>query len=218
MGRACNAGLMTWDIEPDRPVRQSSRPRRLDSTTVRRRHLQVPRPCGRGLKRGTEVRRSTAARPPSGRLTGTPAASRQLAESRRQSKSLRAIPDCLLPTAFCRLAKGEPELLIGRCGGTSVFLGRQGFGPGQRGLGNEPALEPVKMFGAVRGYASRASASRNAETVPAAVRTVKLSTSYFLAETILSPSGVRPLDGLGHKEVRRRMLIRRSAGRCTGPG
>ena len=47
-------------------------------------------------------------------------------------------------------------------------------------LGDESTLEPVKLFGAVRGYASRASASRNAETVPAAVRTVKLPTSYFL--------------------------------------
>ena len=115
--------------------------------------------------RGTEVRRSTAARPPSGLLTGTS-------------------------------SRSEPELLIGRCGGTSVFLGRRVFGPGKCVLGNESALEPVKMFGAVRGYASRAPASRSAETVPAAVsRTVKLSTSYFLAEKFLSPSEVRPLDG-----------------------
>jgi hypothetical protein len=58
------------------------------------------------------------------------------------------------------------------------------------------------MFGAVRGSPSRVSAAASVETVPAAARTVKLRTNYFLTENSV-PSALRPLDFLGHKEVRR---------------
>ncbi len=59
------------------------------------------------------------------------------------------------------------------------------------------------MFGAVRGSPSRVIEAASVETVPVAVRTVKLRTSYFVAEKSV-PSAVRPLDFLGQKEVRHR--------------
>src|SRR5438876_11333815 len=70
-----------------------------------------------------------------------------------------------------------------------------------RRSGNGSGIEPVKMFGAVRGSPSRVTAAASVETPHAAVRTVKLRTSYFLAENSV-PSALRPLDFLGHKEVR----------------
>jgi hypothetical protein len=67
------------------------------------------------------------------------------------------------------------------------------------GLGNERATDPAERFGAAPGC------RRGPEIVPAAVRTVKLSTSYCCG-AILSPSGARPLDGGGRREVRLWML------------
>jgi hypothetical protein len=58
------------------------------------------------------------------------------------------------------------------------------------------------MFGADRGSPSRVTAALIAETVPASVRTVKLSTSYFFGGVFLAPSALRPLDFRDHKEVR----------------
>ena len=63
-----------------------------------------------------------------------------------------------------------------------------------RRSGNGPGIEPAKMFGAVRGSLSHVTAAASVETPHAAVRIVKLSTSYFFGGEILSPSAVRTLD------------------------
>jgi len=113
----------------------------------------------------SEVRRATAAHPPSTNLTRTSFGS-------------------------------EPVFLIGRRGERAyfwdaVFCNRSGSraGPEDRSRRSRdgPGIEPAKMFGAA--LASPPLAERGAkgrspsvETVPAAVRTVKLSTSYSLAE------------------------------------
>jgi len=88
----------------------------------------------------------------------------------------------------------------------------------RRRSGDGSGIEPAKMFGAVRGSLSHTPAAsaavrplmggvaeaKSAETPHAAVRTVKLSTSYFFGGDFLAPSALRPLDLRGHKEVRRR--------------
>jgi hypothetical protein len=66
------------------------------------------------------------------------------------------------------------------------------------------------MFGAVRDSVSPATGAVPVETVAAAVRTVKLATSYFFGGEILSPSEVRSLDFRGHKEVRRSRIAPQS--------
>ena len=164
-----------------------------------------------------------AARPPSVYLTGTSNARRQPADGSWQTGPLAAVFVCRVPSAGCRLAQGEPEPLMGRreeranfwdavfCNrpppsSPSPLLG-EGWGEScedrSRRSGNGPGIEPVKMFGAVRGSPSRAAGASRVETVPASVRIVKLSTSYFFGGEILSPSEVRSLDFGGHKEVRR---------------
>src|SRR5262249_13709351 len=84
-------------------------------------------------------------------------------------------------------SRSEPELLIGRReeGANfwdAVFCNHppslRGGEDRSRRSGNGSGIEPIKMFVAVRGCTDRPTAAASAETPPAAVRNVKLSTSY----------------------------------------
>jgi hypothetical protein len=74
------------------------------------------------------------------------------------------------------------------------------------------------MFAAVRGARRHVTADVSAETPHAAVRTVKLSTSYFFGGVFLAPSAVRSVDFRDHKEVRRGQRIFRSASKANTRG
>src|SRR5262249_61084404 len=87
---------------------------------------------------------------------------------------------------------------FGRAGGGNERLSRARGPPGSSGLGNEPGMDPAEMFGAALVL------QPEPEIVPAAVRTVKLSTSRFFRRIHSGPSAVRSLDGRGHREVRRK--------------
>src|SRR5262245_53022335 len=92
----------------------------------------------------------------------------------------------------------EPEPLIGRREERKNFWDAIGcnrprsFWDGanrSRRSGDGSRIEPAKMFGAVRGALRHVTATAR-ETPHAAVRTVKLSTSYFFGGENLSPSAV----------------------------
>src|ERR1043166_825569 len=107
-------------------------------------------------------------------------------------------------------SRSEPETLMGRweeranfwdaafCNRPRTLRGGEGR---SRRSGDGSGIEPVKMFGAVRGSPSHATATQSAETVDATVRIVKLAPNYFWRRNSV-PSGVRTLDFGDHKEVR----------------
>ena len=120
-------------------------------------------------KGDSEVRRATAARLPSTRLTRT---------------SLRSEPDFLIRRQEERAYFWD-----------AVFCNRPGSAAEpedrSRRSGDGPGIEPAKMFGAARPW----SCSLSVETVSAAVRTVKLSTSYLFGGEILPRSRCALLTG-----------------------
>ena len=142
-------------------------------------------PRARAHTPGQKARQSMVARPPSIYLTGT--SSRSEPESLMSRREERTN---FWDAVFCNR---PPSLRDGE--------------DRSRRSGNGSRIEPVKMFGAVRGSPSRVTKARSVEIVPASVRIVKLSTSYFFGGEFLSPSEVRSLDFRGHKEVRRRLSV-----------
>ena len=134
-----------------------------------------------------------AARPPSAHLTGT--SSRSEPEPLMGRREERAN---FWDAVLCN----RPRLLSPYRLPYRGTVGVRGVEDRSRRSGNGSGIEPVKMFGAVRGSPSRAAEARMLKPWNATVRIVKLAPRYFVGRECLSRSGVRPLDFGDHKEVR----------------